>query len=332
MYSENDDLSNHPDLVGSAWADRIARIEKQHSRRQRWSGRNRQVRKWLPLGAVLVVVLGGWIAFNHPNFGGTVAVRSSSTPTTTSTRRAPETARVNLNMPFLNTPAAGWADGADGFVAPVAAAVGGYDAGTVASAYERTRQLLITQRVDRAAITSNDTGRVLSQLAPKMREFAEGELRDKPDSTTGFYVTAIAPGQVLLPAQPKVFGSMQAQLNEEGELAIHTNYVVAYAFDPGDPQRVRQAMDMIVVQRWEVDYTFANATDAAGRRWVEGTQGIWLRKAQGHTYSGECTWGNKGFLAPSFAKAQSMGGAPPEHNADYYFDPTHPIPTGDNCH
>lgn len=329
MNSENDDLANHPDLMGSEWADRIARIEKQHARRQRWSSRNRRMRQWIPVTAVLMVVLGAWIAFNRPNFGA-VGVPSSGQPSTTSTKRAPETVRVNLAMPFLNTPAAGWADGAEGFAAPAPAPVGRFDADTVAAAYDRTRQALITARVDRATLLANDTARVLSLFAPKFREYAEKQIRDTPEDGKGMFVTALAPGQQLLPAQPKVNGTMAAQVNAEGDLAVHTNYVVAYAFDPGNPQKVRQAMDIVVVQRWEIDYTFVGATDGSGRPYAAESQGIWLRNGQGHTYAVDCSWARKGFLAPAFGNGYGL--TPPEHNSDYYFDPTHSIPTTDGCH
>ncbi|WP_405136915.1 hypothetical protein [Nocardia sp. NBC_01388] len=326
MHNEHDDLSEHPDFAGPEWNERISRIEKEYSRQQSWGVRKHKLRSKLPILAVVAVVV-GLLAIWHET-SGAVGLQSSATPATTATSRAPETVRVNLNMPFLNTPAADWADGADGFQPPAPAPVGGYDAAAVAAAYARVRQALIAQRLDRTAMAADDAGPALALFAPAFRDAAVKELRDHVDAN-GLYVTALAPGTQLLPSQPKVKGSMSADTDEDGNLVVHTNYVVAYAFDPGNPQRVRRALDLVVVQRWDADYTITGDT-VGGHHWAEDSQGMWLRHGQGDTYSVDCAWARKGFLAPSIGGVRG-GGTPPEHDSDYYFDPNNPISRTDSC-
>lgn len=326
----SDELFDHPDLSSAEWDARAAKLEREYARRTPRAPRNRKLRSGLPVILVIVAVLGGWACFSHP-WRGAVPVQTAASATVTATSRAPSYYRVNLNMPFLETAAADWPDGAAGFQPPPAAPVGNYDADTVATAYQKVRQLLILQRIDRAAITTNDTARVLGQFAPTFRDHAVQQLQSEPDKATGYYVTAIAPGQLLLPAQPKVTGNMSAAVDKDGNLSIHTSYITAYAFDPGDATRVHDAMDIIVVQRWDVDYTVIGDQVAAdGGHYATADQGIWMDNGAGHSYGGECGWARKGFLAASLGNGHGLG-LPETRDPDYYFDPGHPLPTTDGC-
>ncbi|MCU1644290.1 MAG: hypothetical protein JWN03_4565 [Nocardia sp.] len=325
MFNEHDDLSEHPDFAGPEWNERITRIEKEYSRRQSWGQRKHKLRTKLPIIAVIAVVV-GLLAVWHET-SGAVGLQSSATPTTTATSRAPETVRVNLNMPFLNTPAANWADGADGFQPPAAEPVGGFDAGAVSAAYTQVRGVMIAQRLDRTAMAADDPGPALALFAPKFRDDALQRTRDNPDDHSNYYVTALAPGTQLLPSQPKVKGSMTAGVDVDGNLVVHTNYIVAYAFDPGNPQRVRRALDLVAVVRWEVDYSVVSDT----RRYSGANLGLWLDHGKGDIYSMDCAWSRKGFLAPTIGAAQGGGTTGSGHDSDYYFDPNHPLPQTDGC-
>ncbi|MFQ6230494.1 hypothetical protein [Nocardia sp. NPDC002869] len=105
----------------------------------------------------------------------------------------------------------------------------------------------------------------------------------------------IATGDPLLPVAPRVTGAMTAVLDDDGELIIRTNYLVAYAFETPHPELLDGPLDIVAVDRWEADY-----------RWIEDpeydaeSQGIYYGSIRGHQYSVGCSLGHQGFTADTF--------------------------------
>ncbi|MPZ86087.1 MAG: hypothetical protein GEV28_39240 [Actinophytocola sp.] len=232
-------------------------------------------------------------------------------------------AGVDLTQPFAGTPAEAWPDGVTGIVAPPPVAVGEFSAEEVGQAYAKVRQVLIASRLDREVIEGHDYERFLKLLAPKARADLRPGFSD--DLGTSYsYATRIADDFRLLPVDPKVQGTMSAELGKDGSLVIHTNYVFAYAFDTLTPERVTDAMDIVAVDRWEADYVLTDD------RWPEDNQGLWLDKVQGYGYSIACTAYKEGSLAPAYSERIDGDDADPEAE-DRYFDPSKPLLTDSSC-
>src|SRR5207237_1379435 len=82
---------------------------------------------------------------------------------------------------------------------------------------------------------------------------------------------------------PPVAGPMSVKGGNPGELVVHTNYVFVYAFQPDNPAKVADLMDILVVVRADVDYILRT-----GNRWTAGSQGWWYGAAGGYAYSIAC--------------------------------------------
>jgi len=246
---------------------------------------------------------------------------TETAPSTTGTVMAQEPG-VDLSQPFLDTPAAGWPDGEAGIVVPAATRVGSYSADAVAAGYQRVRQVLITARLDRAVLVGHDVQRYLALLAPDAAAQVGPDLT-QPSPDGHYWATRIADGFHLLPVQPKVLGSMWAEQDPDGALLIHTNYVFAYAFDPGDADVV-DAMDIVTVDREDADYTITNGD------WAASAQGVWPGAVSAYGYSIACDAYERGELAPAYSERRpgGLGSGLDEKQA---FDPKAPMPTADTC-
>lgn len=234
-------------------------------------------------------------------------------------------ALLDPKAPFASTPAADWANGAAGIVPPQPAAVGEFTAQQVAEATQRVRDVLAASRLDPRMLVHHDPATYLSLLAPDARRQLESLFGGGQETEVQSLVSLVAPGNTLLPVEPKVSGSMSVTPGDAGELVVHTNYVFAYAFESGAPVRVVDAMNTIVVVRADVDYVLRE-----GDRWTEGSRGLWFGDATGFGYSIGCDAYKKGFLAPVRTE-KSVPGQPDEVEPRAYFDPTAPLPPAGGC-
>jgi hypothetical protein len=319
-----DGFDDHPDLRNLQLSKREQRKAQAEARRRQRQAFGLQAepsflrRHRTAVVAVVVlaaVVAAGAVFVNNARPGVT-----ETSPSTTGT--VPEKQPgVDLSQPFLNTPAAGWADGEAGIVAPAAAPVGSYPAEQVAAGYERVRQVLVTARLDRSVIEGDDHNRYLTLLAPAARPDLS-----KPSEDTAAYVTRIADGFTLLPVPPKVTGSMWAEEDADGALLVHTNFVIAYAFAPTDPDEIQGPMDIVVVDRTDADYIITDD------RWEQPDRGIWPGDVRGHTYSMACAAFNRGELAPSYSEQIVTTETDEEpYDENTAFDPKSPISTASTC-
>ncbi len=313
------DVFDHPDLRDPDWArtaERRARREARRARRRsalaRRPRRPRSPHRKAWAGAVVVCLLAA---------GGIYLVdtlRPESPPGTHADQ--PTSGGVDLERPFLDTPAQDWPDGADGIVPPKATAVGEFTAEQVADAYEAVKQALVTSRLDERMLEEGDTEAYLALLAPSARAWAEEQFEEE---TWPFSVaTRLDPSVSLLPVEPKVKGKMTAEAGANpGELIIRTRYTFAYAFDAPDPDQVVVPLDIVAAYRADAEFAVRQ-----GEGWYERDQGLSLETAEVLAYSIACgPLADEGLLAPAYTEADRPG--PPDgRRPPEYFDPERPIP------
>ncbi len=314
-------FEDHPDLnTDEPWVRQALARSRRERRRARLRSRGAKA----GCAALALVVAAGaalWMRETTPQAGtpqaGTTTAAGSAGATTTSATpvtTVDDWRRVDPAAPFAGTPATTWADGAAGVTAPQAAPVGPYSAEEVAAAYERTRQVLITARLDRKVLVDHDVEPLLALFAPDVRQDVRADLTT-PNAVS--HATRAAREFALLPVEPKVTGSMAARLDEDGLLTVGTDYLVAYAFAFEDDDRVVNPMDVVVVTRMKADYTTVSGPDYA-----QGSQGTWPRRMEGYTYSMACGKAREGFIAPYYSERDTGFEAPatsaPPH--ERYFD------------
>ncbi|ONI77017.1 hypothetical protein ALI144C_33430 [Actinosynnema sp. ALI-1.44] len=267
--------------------------------------------------SVGAAVIAGIVTFNE--------VRGTAEPRTVDVTAAAPPVQVDLTRPFTGTPAAHWQDGEAGVVAPVASAVGPFTTQQVADAYAKVRQAVITSRLDRAVLEQHDVERYLKLLARDSQKNMRPVFGTDPNEAHA-YATRLATGQKLLPAEPKVRGRMWAeQGTRQGELVVHTNFVFAYAFDTPEPDKVRDVMDIVAVDRWDVDYSVLTGKYAAS------SLGIWPVRSQGFTYSMGCEALRAGYLAPAVSEQRSDPDGGRGKDRTTYFDPGSDLPAQSTC-
>lgn len=279
--------------------------------------RPRGLGKLVIIGAAVAVVAGA-VTF--------AAVHSSAEPRTVDVVAAPTKPQIDLVHPFAGTPASSWADGDTGITLPQAAAVGPFSVQQVTDAYTKVRQAVITSRLDRNVLEKHDVEEWLKLLAKDSQKKLRPVFTDDPHQAHA-YATRLADGYTLLPATPKVSGKMWAeQGTHPGELIIHTNYVFAYAFNDAHPDQLTDVMDIVAVDRWDVDYSVLTGKYAAS------SLGIWPIKSQGFTYSMGCEALREGYLAPAYSEhhGSPMTDTPPQDRTTY-FDPGSTLPATSTC-
>lgn len=303
------------------WAVSVSRAATEDVRELLRAEQRRRRGRWFA-GGLVVLAVGAVV---------TLLIRSSlfapvaGDPVSDGVQPVHSGAQFDLAKPFASTPAADWADGAAGITAPEAKAVGGFSAEQVAEATGLARDALVASRVDPRLVSGHDPAGYLGLLAPDARRQLEPLFGGGREPEVQSLVSMVAPGTELLPAEPKVSGSMSVRAGDAGELVVHTNYVFAYAFRPDGPIKLRDAMNVIVVVRADVDYVLRS-----GDRWTPSSRGLWFGDASGFGYSIGCDAYRKGFLAPVAAEP-SVTTPSDDREPGAFFDPTAPLPAAGGC-
>lgn len=294
----------------------MLRSARRH-RRERWV-----VGSIVAVAVALVLVLLFQIGFFDSLLPGS---RSASPPASRSGAPSePAVFALDPIHPFAASPAASWPDGAAGIVVPpTAGPVNGYTADQVAKATGQVRDVLIASRLDHAMLVNHDPRTYLAALAPDARRQLEPLFGSGREAEVQSLVSMAAQNSRLLPAEPKVNGTMSVAAGAPGELVVHTNYVFVYAFRP-DSDKLVDMMDILVVVRADVDYILRT-----GDRWTTGSQGWWYGTAGGYAYSIACDAYHNGYLAPAFTERTAAEAAPQDR--DVYFNPKSPLPPATGC-
>ncbi|HEX4225856.1 MAG TPA: hypothetical protein VHZ97_26060, partial [Pseudonocardiaceae bacterium] len=268
---------------------------------------------------VLIALVAGWLVLRG-QLGG-------STPSTLPAGHTgvDQVDQFDPAKPYANTPAAAWADGADGIVLPAPAAVGAFSARQVGTAETQVKQILVAEHLDNRMLVQHDAGNLLPLLAPNMQTHLRGKLSNPANHDDSGVVSQLMPGFQLLPVPIKVDGSMSAQVSDKGELVVHTNYVFAFPFVPSDPSSIQASWQVVAVQHVQEEFDVVS-----GANYVPADHGIWLGATQSYDSSIDCAASNQGYLAPAYANPPDFGGAGADDpNADY--DPSHAMTIPDTC-
>ncbi len=315
------------DLRDAAWTGRGQRAAASADVRQLLrTARRRRHARWLAAGMVVAALGAGAVVLVQT---GALHAVFGNEPVTTPKAEAPASAprtgpMLDVAHPYESTPAADWADGADGIAPPPARAVNGFSAEQVATATEQVRDVLVASRLDRRMLMDHAPAGYLAKLAPDARRQLAPLFANGREPEVQSLVSMIAKGSVLLPVEPKVDGEMSVRAGGPGELVVHTNYVFVYAFEPENPTRLVDAMNVLVVVRADVDYVLR-----AGDRWTVGSQGLWYGDATGYAYSIGCDAYRHGYLAPAVSERSVTDN--PNREPASYFDPASPLPETSGC-
>lgn len=315
------------DLVGADdadWARRVERAATADTRRLLRTARRRRRNRWLAVGLIVAALA---VVTSLLLSSGMLTVAGSSTPDPAVGRGASgqEAAMLDETRPFDSTPAAQWPDGAVGIQLPPAEPVAGFTAAQVVEATTLVRDILVASRLDHRMLVQHDPATFLGLLAPDARRQLEPLFGAGQEPAVQSLVSLVSADSELLPAQAKVNGEMSISRGDDGALVVHTNYVFAYAFRPGEPTRLMDAMNVIVVVRADVDYALRS-----GEKWTQGSQGLWYGDVSGYGYSIGCEAYRRGFLAP--ATTERAVADQPAREPGAYFDPASPLPRTGGCH
>ncbi|SCL21664.1 hypothetical protein GA0070624_2367 [Micromonospora rhizosphaerae] len=221
--------------------------------------------------------------------------------------------------PFDGTPAESFPEGAAGIAVPAAKPTNPFTEKQVTAALSKVRAALVTARLDRTFMTSNDPERLIRQFAPDAR----ADLRkDFASDTFATYATRLAPGARITAHQPRVKGRISYRATTDPQdiriLEITTNFVWVYAFQtsgtlPGDGVVV--VHDTVI---WSVPHP-----DDVDR----SSNGLWIDEANSYASNIDCAAFEKGLLdvgTPSY-------GGPEDPDPDADFDPDRTLDIQDTC-
>jgi hypothetical protein len=310
----------------ATWRGRAQRTADDDVRQLLRSARRRRHARWLAVGLTLVALTTTAIVLLQVGTLDSLLGREpAATPNADARAAAPgKGPMLDEDRPFASTPAADWADGADGIAPPQAKPVNGFSAEQVATATEHVRDMLVASRLDRRMLIDHSPDGFLAKLAPDARRQLAPLFTGGQEPEVQSLVSMAAKGSALLPVEPKVDGEMSVSAGDAGELVVHTNYVFVYAFAPEGPTKLVDAMNLLVVVRADVDYVQRD-----GDRWTRGSQGLWYGKATGYAYSIGCEAYRKGYLAPAVAERAVTEN--PKRDPSTYFDPASPLPATSGC-
>ncbi|MFD4644593.1 hypothetical protein ACFWN2_45310 [Lentzea sp. NPDC058436] len=258
------DIEDHPDLKDAAWIRDANRRAKREIRKQRRQARRRRHGGKIVSVVSLLVIGGVLYGFYRAGKFSDVSLPDVELPYS----------GVNVQVPFAKTPAEQWPEGEKGIVAP--------DANP---AYEQVRQALIASRLDPATLTDHKPDRFLAMLAPPAREHIAKDVSG--------WVTRLKQGTKLLPNGIRASGKMTLG-EKDGYPAVTTDYVFAYAFEPPDPKKLLDQMEIVAAVREQVTYTIT-------------PEGLWPSDSTGFQYSIACQAAREGFLAPQFTEPPKYG-------------------------
>ncbi|WP_092781909.1 hypothetical protein [Actinokineospora terrae] len=153
---------------------------------------------------------------------------------------------------------------------------------------ELTKRIVVTGRLDRAVIEGDDAEKVLALMAPAAREMWREQLAANPASVGSLY-TKIDPRYPLLPATPRVKGTMSVR-EFDGSLVVHVDYSIAYAFAADNPTR---ASDIVAIRTTRADHHHV-----ARSRVSPDNEGVIPGESADYSFSMACEPAKRGVLVP----------------------------------
>jgi hypothetical protein len=193
--------------------------------------------------------------------------------------------------PFAGTPAADFAEGADGIQLPDAQVVGDFSAGEVEEMLGQVRDALIATRLAETMLLDHDPEPFIATMSPDNQE---GLRKEFSEGTFGYFASQLADGAALAVPAPRVRGtvSFEATTDTSGFRVIEvvTSFVWAYAFvvPNDDPE-----LDGIVVVHDELVWQVAHPADVA-----DSSLGLWLWEGEAYASGIDCDAFDESLLAP----------------------------------
>jgi hypothetical protein len=223
---------------------------------------------------------------------------------------ATSTATAQPSGPFVNTPAARWAEGEAGISMPAAIAVDGFSEADVAADLATVRKALIAGRLDHRMLVDGDPSTFLALLAPDVRSAVNNLFQA---NQLPFLVSVIDQSARLAAFPPRVFGRTAFASTREGgqlALAVVTNYVWVYPFDNGQVVLIH---DSVI---W---------------RFISGGTGGGARPGSYASYAAfmNCAAYARGRLAPALPGEADFTSR--DDNPDSYYDPDRSFAAAQSC-
>ncbi|KAB1139559.1 hypothetical protein F7R91_39340 [Streptomyces luteolifulvus] len=218
-------------------------------------------------------------------------------------------------QPFLGSPAAQWADGADAIELPATKAVPGMSREDVALALRRTKEFLVAANLDPAVLRGGQPDKALALLDPKQSDVVSDVRRSlrKPthENEPIRFFSRFDPDEVVLAGEVvKVRGHMTFEAARRGEVRVHADYSFVYPV-------VRAHGDSDVVAR-TIIRRYLTVTVADPRQWLATEDKLWL-EAWDASYGNDDCGVDDGYFHPSFPD-ETATGAPPTGPAEDPYD------------
>jgi hypothetical protein len=218
----------------------------------------------------------------------------------------PRQQRGTVEEPFRGSPAALWADGAEGISVPAAKAVGWMSAAQVEQAIARTREFLVEGNLDAGVLKGKRPDKAIALVNPQQADMPRYFERafSKPDAQHDplLLFSRFDSGKTRLVGDVvKVRGHMSVREGERGALVVASDVTYVYPVvkaAEGSDDVVRTVVRREVVASWD---------DPAKVRTVPGTFSLISYKV--NMTNGGCGGGHTGYFAPEFGP-QAPGEGP----------------------
>jgi hypothetical protein len=228
-------------------------------------------------------------------------------------RHAPPGSGISPGTPFAGSPAAEYADGADGIRLPPAKPAAGFTAAQVRTHLKTVKRAMVLANLDPKVWGGARPTALFALLEPRHGRRAEAEQafrRPTRRHNPLLYVTRFEPTKAAVHGPVvKVHGRMTLRGVEPGVLRVRTNYLYVYAIRRLVPP-VGQVQRVIV--RRTIDFAFY---DVARFQVTPGK--IYLQR-YGYSYAGADCDDSGGFLRPEFTSSMDGNSIPPGVPIDPY--------------
>lgn len=272
-------------------------------------------------GLVLVLCLGGIAGIGIWALSGEESSEASPSQPVDPTA-APDGDPAAGGDPFAASPAATFAEGADGIALPEPRQVGDFSADQVADALAQVRDAMVAARIEQTMLVERDPEPFLALMSPHNQSF----LRDDFESGAfGYFATQLVDGAQLAVPSPRVEGEITYEATTDSEdirvIEIVTSFVWAYAFEvPGnDPE-----LDGIVVVRDELVWHMPAEDDV-----LADSAGLWLWEGEAYAWGIDCDAFDQSLIGPQTEPGDGIGG-PPDDESEIY-DPDGSLDIPDTC-
>ncbi|MFF3605637.1 hypothetical protein [Streptomyces sp. NPDC002463] len=217
------------------------------------------------------------------------------------------------DMPFRNSPASGWADGADGIYTPVPLESGGLTAKEMTAVLDDVKTLLAETNASEDTLAGAEPAAALALLDP----------RGVDDAVRKDMVTRFDPQEVYLDENGiRTRGTMNYEVSAAGELVVHVDYSFVYALVraeaghevvPGVPEVARIAVrrQFTVTSRGGKLVLGAYASEVANHDCSAPKDGhLHPLFAEGRWKAGRAATGTKVAMADLYAETRVLPAGP----------------------